>query len=474
MSTPAPCDEWVERLSAYADGEASPLEATRLDLHLSGCEACREWLRLVKEDARLYAEAYAEPAREEAYLRSVIARLPGEQATKPRRGRFRLSLVEVSVLGVIVVLVGAITFPVFAPARCKARQTSCQSNLKQLALGMLMFSQDHGNCLPSALTWQRDVFPYVKNEQLFKCPSDTSDQACSYAMNVHLSKANLSTLSDPAEQILLYDADESGAPAKRHNDGLDIAFADGHVKWYKEPPKPIGGGVSLGARDRNYGLADKPHLRYDAALTVRTDDALTSLRSAEEIAREQGGFVLQADFRKAARLATATLSCEVPAANLEATLTALSALGAAVSQQLSGQDMTQQFVDVQTALRRESAKQTQLAREARRTREPDQRAATRAAIEQSEEKTLDSRRKQYEVLSQTVLATVSATFESPVPRPSAGALTASALRSGWHWSGRTLGVAGAWALGFAPVWAPVVLVAWATRMWLRRRSGRRG
>jgi hypothetical protein len=131
--------------------------------------------------------------------------------------------------------------------------------------------------------------------------------------------------------------------------------------------------------------------------------------------------------------------------------------------------MTQQFVDVETALRRESDKQTELSREARRTGDREQRAAVRAALEQSEENTLGNRRKQYEVLSQTVLATVSVTFESPVPRPSGGTLAASALRSGWHWSGRTLGVAGAWALGFAPVWVPVVLVVWIGRVWVRRR-----
>ncbi|MBM3476001.1 MAG: DUF4349 domain-containing protein [Armatimonadetes bacterium] len=472
MSTPTPCDEWVERLSAYADDEASALEATRIDLHLSRCEVCREWLQLVKDDARLYRESYSEPERGEAYVQNVTERLAEETEPRPSRGRFRLSVIEVSVLGVLVVLVGAITFPVFSRPRSKARQTSCMSNLKQLALGMLMFTEDHAGQLPSALTWQRDVYPYVKNEQLFRCPTDETNQTCSYAMNVQLSKANLSSLSDPAEEILLYDADASGAPAKRHNEGLNIAFADGHVKWHREPPKPVTGGVSLGARDRNYGLAEKLHLSYDAALTVRTEDALASLRLGEEIVRENGGFVLQADFHRAARLATATLSCKVPAGNLEATLAALSALGATVSQQLAGQDMTQQVVDVQTALHRESEKQTELSREARRTRDRELRAAVRAAVEQSEEKTLDNRRRQYEVLSQTVLATVSATFESPVPRPSGSVLAASALRSGWHWSGRTLGVAGAWALGFAPVWVPVVLVVWLGSLWIRRRRGR--
>ncbi len=469
MNNPKPCNEWVERLSAYADGEATPTERPATEQHVSGCEACREWLRLVQDDARWYTEAYAEPARGEAYVDSVTAKLPAKQGSPEARRAGTLTLAELlAVMGIIAIL-GVTLSPTFARAREKARQTSCLSNLKQLALGMQMFAQEHNNRLPSALTWKREITPYVKNEQLFRCPTDESDQACSYAMNYELSEADLNTLASPEEQILLYEADESGAPARRHNEGLNIAFADGHAKWYRDPPRPVTSGLSLGARDRNYGLAEKLHLSYDATMTVRSDDALASLRSATEVIREQGGFVLQADFRQERRLATSTLTCKVPGKNLETTLASLQALGTTTSQQLAGQDLTQDVVAVATALRRESAKHTRLSREANRTAETPAAAGALAAVEQSEQRTLDSRRKQYEVLSQTVLATVCATFQSPVPPPSARAPIASAFASGCHWSSRTLGVAGAWALGFAPVWAPVVLVVWVGGWWLRRR-----
>jgi hypothetical protein len=367
MTTPTPCEQWIERLSAYADGELPQPECLPVDQHLAGCEACREWLRLVREDARRYREAYAEQARGEAYLKGVMGTLPARQEGQPGRRGFRFTFAEVTLLSLIVVIVGALTFPVFSRAREKGRVLACKSNLRQM--------------------------------------------------------------------------------------------------------KAVSEGLSLGARDRNYGLADKLHLSYDAALTVHTDDAQMSLRSAGEIVREQGGFVLQADFRKAGRLASATLSCKVPAEDLEATLAAFQGLGATVSQQLAGQDLTQDYVAVQTALRREQDKHTRLSAEAESTGQRAQRADAQAAVEQSEERTLENRRKEYEVLSRTVLASVSATFESHVPRPSARALTASALRSGWHWSSRTLGVAGAWALGFAPVWVPVVLVVGLIRWQRRRRAG---
>jgi len=232
------------------------------------------------------------------------------------------------------------------------------------------------------------------------------------------------------------------------------------------------GRVSLGARGHNYGLAEELHRAYEAAVAVVTDDALRSLRSAERIVGEQGGFVLQADYRKGKRLATSTLTCKVPAGNLEATLSAFQALGSTTTEQLAGVDATQDVVAAEVALRREDEKHARLAQEASRTREPDVTAALRADLEQSEERTLTNRRKQYDVLSRTVLSTVCATFESPVPRPSARTLTTSALHAGWHWSSRTVGVAGAWALGLAPVWVPVAVGALCIRWCVRRRRPR--
>ncbi len=57
------------------------------------------------------------------------------------------TLIELLVVIAIIAILAAILFPVFAKAREKARQASCQSNLKQLALGMLMYSQDYDEIL---------------------------------------------------------------------------------------------------------------------------------------------------------------------------------------------------------------------------------------------------------------------------------------------------------------------------------------
>jgi prepilin-type N-terminal cleavage/methylation domain-containing protein/prepilin-type processing-associated H-X9-DG protein len=95
---------------------------------------------------------------------------------KPRRA---FTLIELLVVIAIIAILAAILFPVFAQAREKARQASCLSNMKQLSLAVLMYSQDYDELFPTGLqnswwdnTWYRIVTPYVKNVQVFRCPSD--------------------------------------------------------------------------------------------------------------------------------------------------------------------------------------------------------------------------------------------------------------------------------------------------------------
>ncbi len=96
-----------------------------------------------------------------------------------RRG---FTLIELLVVIAIIAILAAILFPVFARAREKARQTSCLSNLKQLDVGLQMYMQDHDERWPMAQTWCgwrdprntqyfQDIMPYVKNWDLFACPS---------------------------------------------------------------------------------------------------------------------------------------------------------------------------------------------------------------------------------------------------------------------------------------------------------------
>lgn len=89
------------------------------------------------------------------------------------------TLIELLVVIAIIAILAAILFPVFARARENARKSSCMSNMKQLGLAVLQYNQDYDEKYPTGLqqnwwdvTWYRIVQPYVKSEQVFRCPSD--------------------------------------------------------------------------------------------------------------------------------------------------------------------------------------------------------------------------------------------------------------------------------------------------------------
>ena len=171
------------------------------------------------------------------------------------------TLIELLVVIAIIAILAAILFPVFAKAREKARQASCLSNLKQLILGGLMYSQDYDEMVPaqtmSASTegypmWYDLFAPYLKNEQLRKCPSAVGN-ALGYGWHVQIPKTGwaLGAIPKPSETILCCDVNSSrgfwragigscpsgdcvnGQFEPRHNDVGNCAFADGHVKALK-------------------------------------------------------------------------------------------------------------------------------------------------------------------------------------------------------------------------------------------------
>jgi prepilin-type N-terminal cleavage/methylation domain-containing protein/prepilin-type processing-associated H-X9-DG protein len=191
-----------------------------------------------------------------------------------RRG---FTLIELLVVIAIIAILAAILFPVFARAREKARQASCQSNLKQIALAAIMYAQDYDErCVLGYETgrlWSDLLAPYMKNTQMLICPSATQYAANGYGINSQsMSGPALASIQQPASTIYFADgkrinraiagfvdrdpntwgtngvchwqihapngggwAGGSCCPDSRridvrHNGMVNIAYVDGHVK----------------------------------------------------------------------------------------------------------------------------------------------------------------------------------------------------------------------------------------------------
>jgi len=210
-----------------------------------------------------------------------------------KNGMKGFTLIELLVVIAIISILAAILFPVFARARESARRASCLSNLKQMGLGAMMYSQDYDEKLVRLTTcgpllmetgknsgstsgcvagsgeythlWLHSIYPYVKSVQIFNCPSADHNYTGGYDAYIAYGynrnpfdwsggsgvTLSLAAISRPSESIMFADskltsenggttllsyligAGYSATMSARHLETVNIAYFDGHAKNQK-------------------------------------------------------------------------------------------------------------------------------------------------------------------------------------------------------------------------------------------------
>jgi prepilin-type processing-associated H-X9-DG protein len=192
---------------------------------------------------------------------------------------------------------------VFARARENARRASCSSNLKQMGLGIMQYNQDYDEKYPFARwkdgphkNWGQAIYPYVKSQQVFACPSNTDntkvmgwrDQTpgvpqipTSYAINFEMSDRDwvpsglsMAALQEASRKIMVGerrgDDTEPGimwddwegnqwqdVGFSGHLQTANYLFCDGHVKAMR-PTATVAGNYSMWGKWRSTTCTENP------------------------------------------------------------------------------------------------------------------------------------------------------------------------------------------------------------------------
>lgn len=228
--------------------------------------------------------------------------------------------------------------------------------------------------------------------------------------------------------------------------------------------------------EKNYGLADKLQIAYNANVAVESDNVQQATECAELLFHNRDGFLLSSQYQRGndGALPKATVSGRIPAEQLGAMLVALDQLGTLVTRSVNGDDLTADHLAQLESLLNLQQNEDNLTRIAGKAGRTGEALHVEDARDQSAQAAAGKRVEEYKLKSRVILADVTVQITgkpvAPVAAPPVNPFSASAAGS-LH----ALTAFGQWLLTviliplgiWLPAWGPLLgITLYVRRRWL--------